>query len=53
EPILAKRFFTPEASSYDEYCKTGPGYKGLKKALEMKPADVIDTVKKSGLRGRG
>ena len=53
EPILAKRFFTDEASSYDEYCKTGPGYKGLKKALEMKPADVIDTVKKSGLRGRG
>jgi NADP-reducing hydrogenase subunit HndC len=30
------------------------GYQALGKALgEMKPADVIDTVKKSGLRGRG
>jgi len=26
---------------------------GLKKALELKPEDVIETVKKSGLRGRG
>ena len=29
------------------------GYTALKKALEMKPEDVTDQVKKSGLRGRG
>ncbi|MDE0608795.1 MAG: NADH-quinone oxidoreductase subunit NuoF [Anaerolineaceae bacterium] len=29
------------------------GYEGLKKALTMKPAEVIDEVKASGLRGRG
>jgi len=29
------------------------GYKPLKKALAMKPADIIDEVKSSGLRGRG
>jgi NADH-quinone oxidoreductase subunit F len=29
------------------------GYQALKKALGMTPADVIDEVKKSGLRGRG
>jgi NADH-quinone oxidoreductase subunit F len=29
------------------------GYKPLKKALAMKPAEVTEEVKKSGLRGRG
>ncbi len=29
------------------------GYRGLKKALSMSPDDVIETVKESGLRGRG
>src|SRR5689334_12706002 len=29
------------------------GYEGLKKALSMKPSEVIDIVKASGLRGRG
>ena len=29
------------------------GYKSAKKAFEMSPDDVIDIVKKSGLRGRG
>jgi len=36
----------------DYYIANG-GYKGLRKALEMKPEDVIDEVKKSNLRGRG
>ncbi|HEY4299723.1 MAG TPA: NADH-quinone oxidoreductase subunit NuoF [Candidatus Didemnitutus sp.] len=34
------------------YAKHG-GYEVLKKALARKPADLIDEVKKSGLRGRG
>ena len=29
------------------------GYETLKKAIKMEPADVINEVKKSGLRGRG
>jgi len=29
------------------------GYDQFKKALEMEPADIVDEVKKSGLRGRG
>ncbi|MBW2413917.1 MAG: NADH-quinone oxidoreductase subunit NuoF [Deltaproteobacteria bacterium] len=29
------------------------GFKAVKKALKMKPADVADLVKESGLRGRG
>jgi NADH-quinone oxidoreductase subunit F len=29
------------------------GYSGLEKVINMKPAQVIDEIKKSGLRGRG
>jgi NADH-quinone oxidoreductase subunit F len=36
----------------DYYLAHG-GYKALKKALEMKPEEIIDEVKKSNLRGRG
>ena len=35
-----------------EYEKLG-GYKALKKALTMSPHEVVEEVKKSGLRGRG
>ncbi len=40
--------------SYDNYLKTG-GYAALRKILEEKiaPADVVEMVKASGLRGRG
>jgi NADH-quinone oxidoreductase subunit F len=36
----------------DRYVANG-GYAALKKALAMKPEEVTDEVKKSGLRGRG
>jgi len=36
----------------DQYIASG-GYSGLAKALEMSPEQVIEEVKKSGLRGRG
>ncbi len=37
----------------DEYKSKG-GFEGLKKCLsEMKPADVVEEIRKSGLRGRG
>ena len=32
---------------------TNGGYNALKKAITMKPQDIIEEVKKSGLRGRG
>lgn len=35
-----------------EYVANG-GYQGLMKALTMSPAEVLDMIKKSGLRGRG
>jgi len=41
--------YTPDI---DCYVKNG-GYAELKKALSMKPEEIIDEVKKSNLRGRG
>jgi NADH:ubiquinone oxidoreductase subunit F (NADH-binding)/NADH:ubiquinone oxidoreductase subunit E len=38
--------------SLDAYLEQG-GYEGLKKALSMSDEEVVDTVKNSGLRGRG
>ena len=43
-------FVNPE--NIDEYIARD-GYQALGKALEMKPEEVIDEIKKSGLRGRG
>ncbi len=36
-----------------EHYIAGGGYSGLVKALQMTPENIIDEVKKSGLRGRG
>ncbi len=36
----------------DDYIDIG-GYTGLKNALSMKPEEIIDQIKSSGLRGRG
>src|ERR1044072_3810656 len=37
---------------YDVYRKNG-GYASVEKAFKMSPADIVEEVKKSGLRGRG
>ena len=37
---------------YDVY-RNNDGYTALEKAFKMSPADVVEEVKKSGLRGRG
>lgn len=37
---------------YDTYRKHG-GYSAAEKAFKMSPADIVEEVKKSGLRGRG
>ena len=50
--VLSEYFGDAEARSYDGWVKRG-GYKALKTALGMAPAEVIDLVKNSGLRGRG
>jgi NADH-quinone oxidoreductase subunit F len=51
--IILEHISVPGIRSLDVYRKAG-GYSSLAKALkEMSPADVIDEVKKSGLRGRG
>jgi NADH-quinone oxidoreductase subunit F len=42
----------PDLHKIDVYEYHG-GYQALRKALEMKPEEVIEEVKKSGLRGRG
>ncbi len=41
-----------DPESLEDYEALG-GYKALKKALSMKPSNIIDIVKESGLRGRG
>ena len=41
-----------DPESIDEYIIRG-GYKGLENALAMEPMGIINTVKRSGLRGRG
>ncbi|MEO8578639.1 MAG: NADH-quinone oxidoreductase subunit NuoF [Gemmatimonadales bacterium] len=50
--VLTKYFGENEARTLDGWKKRG-GYKALEKALGMQPADIVNVVKESGLRGRG
>jgi NADH-quinone oxidoreductase subunit F len=50
--ILSKHFGEPEARSLEGWKKRG-GYKALQQALGMSPAEIVEVVKASGLRGRG
>jgi len=50
--ILLKKIDTPKLNEISVYESTG-GYSTLKKAFAMKPDEIIEEVKKSGLRGRG
>ena len=53
ELVLLKDVQDRNLMTVEEYRQTG-GYEALKKVLlEMKPDQVIEEVKKSGLRGRG
>src|SRR5476651_2299195 len=49
---LIKHVREPNSFTLDFYLQH-EGYDGLRKALAMKPEEVIDVVKASGLRGRG
>src|SRR5258707_190057 len=53
EPVLLKRILRKAGVSLEAYRADG-GYRALQKAVhEMTPAQVVDAVKSSGLRGRG
>jgi NADH-quinone oxidoreductase subunit F len=52
DPILTKYVREPNGYTLDFFVKH-EGYEGLRKALSMQPNEVIETVKASGLRGRG
>jgi NADH-quinone oxidoreductase subunit F len=53
EKVLFKYISVPDQYKIDTYIKNG-GYRALPKALkEYSPDDLIEMVKKSGLRGRG
>src|ERR1700726_2692134 len=53
EPVLLARVGKPNSQSLASYHADG-GYRALAKAVnEMTPAQVVDVVKSSGLRGRG
>ena len=50
--VLLKYADQINPESAEDYIKVG-GYEGLKKARSMERKDLIDEVKRSGLRGRG
>lgn len=52
EKVLLKNIENPNSSDIEEYLRND-GYKSLAKAFESQPKDIIDEVRKSGLRGRG
>ncbi|MCL4848320.1 MAG: NADH-quinone oxidoreductase subunit NuoF [Acidobacteria bacterium] len=52
EPVLIPHVHEPHAFTLETYLAHG-GYRGMRAALAQAPADVIETVKLSGLRGRG
>ena len=50
--VLSKHFGEQSAIDLDGWRKRG-GYVALEKALRMAPAEIVQIVKDSGLRGRG
>jgi NADH-quinone oxidoreductase subunit F len=52
DPVLIPHVREPNSFTLDVYLKH-QGYEALRKALGMKPEEIIDAVKASGLRGRG
>jgi NADH-quinone oxidoreductase subunit F len=49
---MSYRYDVEGVSDIDVY-EQHDGYDGLRRALEMEPADIVEAVKESGLRGRG
>lgn len=52
EPVLTRNIHRPESEKIITYLANG-GYEAVRIALTKSPQDIIDMVKRSGLRGRG
>jgi len=52
ERVLTRNVGRPEARTVRGYRDSG-GYEGLGRALGLQPEEVVEEVKRSGLRGRG
>ena len=50
--VLSSRYDVADAHTLDGYLASG-GYTALRGALDAEPAELLDMVKASGLRGRG
>ena len=50
--LLLEKAHVAGIRTYDVYRREG-GYRSVEKAFKMAPADIVEEVKKSGLRGRG
>jgi len=50
--VILKNFGQIDPSDIDHYIANG-GYSALVQALQMPPEEILDEVKRSGLRGRG
>ena len=50
--LLLENINVPGIKSFDVYRQSG-GYEAAAKALKMTPDEIVEEVKKSGLRGRG
>ena len=52
EATLSRRWAVADGYLFERYAEDG-GYEGLRKVLTLDPDEVIDTVKRGHLRGRG
>ena len=52
EPVLTRNIHRPHSEKITTYLAHG-GYTAVRKALEHSPEQIIDMVRRSGLRGRG
>ncbi len=50
--LLLEKAHVQGIRAYEVYRREG-GYRSVEKALKMPPAEIVEEVKKSGLRGRG
>ena len=50
--LLLEKAHVEGIRTYEVYRREG-GYRSVEKALKMSPNDIVEEVKKSGLRGRG
>lgn len=52
EKVLSRHFDIPHLYNIEVYLEKG-GYEAVRKALKLKPEEIVEEVKKASLRGRG